>query len=613
MNFRPFSELSKDERRELSTAIVSQIQASQEAANAPEVQYQNKIKIGALYGSNRQPVDRFAYSAYRDKSVWRTIQTNKALLTSNDPKPSFQPDGPFDVPLAEVMQHVLVDILDDIEFTDRYMMVVDDELTYSTGFFEFILDEKKRYGCDIEVVPLASIGVGDWHQTDMSRQPFWYRAGLMKIEKANGISEDGDVVPNSDTSLMTGLKLMFSDWWKSSGSDAVKNPLVSKDDAEREYLSGNVFFHKYQVKDDDDTVWEAYLVNGKLISFKQTTFEDYTLCPYRNKKRNMSFLGTSEAELSKDVSDARSEALQMLMAQTSAFGKKLVEINENAGISKAEGEEWLQKPMTVVVTNADTFANNASFRIHEFNHGLDASQLQMFQLMGDILETDTNNTKWVSGSAPSGPDPAAKVTALMKAGMAQIQAQATVNDHDGTARLTAHILWHIQTNLKREFVVSVVGKYLPDGSPRFVDVNMAINKDEMNLLLDAADHAEQTGFTGKLKFNNTLLTPENIRTQIEAIHERIDKSGMLEYNLLNNLAMARVKIKICDSQELPYSEAERKAVAAQLLPSGVILPEEVREIYRFRTDPATMAKLPITQQAEAQRRQQELMAQQGGQ
>lgn len=579
----------EDKRKATCTHWSALINRSQSAAKYAEVDIVRKLRDGQDYYFSRQPIKGVRFNDYRDKTVYRNILTRHALLSSNDPRPSFMPREPQDAPLAKVIRRVDDYYWEKMRGSLKYRLMLQDSLKFSAGFWFIDFEQDTP---EIIVPTLAEVGVADWTEFDIAQQPFIYRVVTMPVEEAEERWPHLDTLdPEAvDGDALALLNELYSNYKTLSGSEVLQS------DAKSTYKAGNLICYEFWYKNAEGTVYRAYIVNGKLAECIETDYPCYPIMAWRNRPCNGAFLGISEAEISRDISDSRTSLMHSMLFHDALFGKPTVEFDESTGYDAAEIKKVFERPGTAVPVPHNVYQQGSGMRFIQ-PQPMPATKLQLLEITDEIGDNESGRTKWLEGTAAAGSDPASKVSYLQAAGMQQIKSQAKTNDQDGLYRYGTLMLWYYQTRLTQPMVIRIVGEKLPDGSPMFIDVNMEIQKAMLDELMGAA---AQAGDRDRVKLGNTVFTPAEILQQVELIHDRIAKTGAVDTVKLNDLSVGRFDISIQDSDALPYNETQKKNVMAIGLSAGVVSPVEWRDTYGLDTSEAAIEALPITQQMRAQ-------------
>jgi hypothetical protein len=614
---KPFDDMTPDERKLLGAALCSQLSNAKIAGDASGIDYSRNLENAAKYSVSKQSSAPGAYSPYIDKTVERAGRVRTSLLTGADPRPSVMPNTRLDVTLAKVIRKLDDHYWEKKRIGLKYKMMTGSMVDFSTaGLIPLMTYADGKHDVDVIMVSLKELTFGDWTQWDVSLQPFWSRRIVMRMDKANRqfpkFAEE--ILPATGVSdNIGGLDKVWADYWQASGSAAVKDPITHSEDGKQAWLSGNVVVDEYWTKiigeDGEDIVVLAYLINNRVVQYGETDYPDYPLCLFRNYMRDGSVLGKSETEIAKDVSDVRTEIIQFLLLQNSAFAKKIIEYNRQSGMTKIDIDAMLNDNVAVVGTDAEYFGQ--AIKIHEGANQLNQSQVQLYGLFGEAGDQETQTTKWLEGTVPTNSGtPAAQTQYMTQAGMQPIKTQATLMQLDGLYRFEWLMIWHYQQHLTAEMQIRIVGETDEDGNPLFITLNQDVPKAALMDALAKAAKIIETESDELIELDGNEYEPKDLLLQYAMIKKRIPNYDRLEVYRLNDIQSARVDISVGDGMLALEEEMQARAIMA-LDQVGLALPEEPRKMLaKLPTDPETMAKLPRTQQIDVLNAQKQMLAQQ---
>jgi hypothetical protein len=614
---KPFDEMTTDERKQLGAALCGQLSSAKIAGDASGIDYSKNLENAAKYSVSKQSPAPGAYSPYIDKTVERAGRVRTSLLTGADPRPSVMPNTRLDVTLAKVIRKLDDHYWEKKRIGLKYKMMTGSMVDYGTaGLIPLMTYADGKHDVDVIMVSLEELTFGDWTQWDVSLQPFWSRRIVMRIDKAKRqfLKFAEEILPASGVSdTIGGLDKVWADYWQASGSAAVKDPITHSEDGKQAWLSGNVVVDEYWTKrmdeDGNDIVVLGYIINNRVVQYGDTDYPDYPLCLFRNYMRDGSVLGKSETEIAKDVSDVRTEIIQFLLLQNSAFAKKIVEYNRDSGLTKIDIDAMLNDNVAVVGTDAEFFGK--AIEIHEGANQLNQSQVQLYGLFGEAGDQETQTTKWLEGTVPTNSgNPAAQTQFMTQAGMQPIKTQATLMQLDGLYRFEWLMIWHYQQHLTAEMQIRIVGETDEDGNPLFITLNQDVPKAALMKALAQASQAIENETGEMVELGDNEYDPKDLLLQYAMITKRVPNYDRLEVYRLNDIQNARVDISVGDGMLALEEEMQARAIMA-LDSVGLALPEEPRKMLaKLPTDPETMAKLPRTQQIDVLNAQKQMLAQQ---
>ncbi|MFA5186928.1 MAG: hypothetical protein WC551_10650 [Patescibacteria group bacterium] len=606
MNYFDDKSLLRDEeaRNRLSGNYCQFIDRARTVAQSAEIDVPGRLNRGNKYLNLDQDIRasvKYSGSEFRDATIRNNVMIFSALMTANRPRGSFMPVEPYDVPYTNVYRKLDDFYSNQMQFDLKYSIAVQDMFKYGTGFMMHFINETTG-DLDLMVPTLAEILFDDWTKYDLAKHRRIYR---LLVQPAQDVMDKyphlmGKIDPSDPNNYTQFLQQMTPNWTQLSGTD---NPLFrsfGKYDMQKEWQSGNVIGWEVWEKDAKSKVTRSCLYNGLIAEKRLTDHPDIPIVALRNNMQNGQVLGKSEADVCRWISDAITESIHSLLYHKALFSKGFITYSNRLGMSAPQ-----------VRREVDTFG---AFGMDDniFERGgvklnqpqpLNQADTQLVPMFRDLANQTSGNSQWLQGTVAPGEDPASKVAYLQQAGLSRIKALAKMVDRDAIYRMWKLRGWYYST-IKAHKIIRIVGEKKPDGTPRFMDMNMELKRETMLALMDVANRAdrkarEQARATGKpyvpptekVTGFQTAMTAEELRSQMQSIEARAAANGVVMTYKLNDLSSFRYDISVEDSDALPFNDAQRLRTIGMLAEMKKISTEEVRGTYGWPTDPESMSKV----------------------
>lgn len=594
---------SAESRASVSAQYCKLIDRARTVALTQEIDISRRVRDGNDYFELRQKNygTKYAKSEYVDGTVRSNILIFSALLTANRPRGSFMPVEPYDVPYTGVYRNLDNYYSNQMRFDYKYSIAIQDMLKFGTGFLMHFINERTK-DLDLMVPTLAEILFDDWTQLDLEKHRRIYR---LLVQPASDVMDKyphlkGKLDPTAKNFDTQFLEQMTPNWQQLSGTDNPVYRAFGKNDMEKEWQAGNVIGWEIWEKDAAGKVTRSCLYNGPLADKHVTDYPDIPIVALRNNPQNGSVLGKSEADICKWISDALTENFHSMQYHKALFSRGFVTFSKRLGLSAAQVRSEIDRFGAFGMD--DAIFERGGVKFHQ-PAPLPAADIQIGPILRDIANQLSGNSQWLTGSVAPGEDPASKVAYLQQAGLSRIKFLAKMIDRDAIYRMWKLRGWYYST-IKAHKIIRIVGDKKSDGSPKFMDMNMEMQKASLEVLIDLAMRGEAKARAAAATSNqpyephrekvpgfNTMMTADELLSQKQAIEAKAAARGIVPTYKLNDLTSFKYDISVEDSDALPFNDAQKRQTIGMLAEMKKITSEEVRSTYGWPTDPESMSKI----------------------